>query len=72
MVLLSGFYGLRQHQCLYILINFFTAGLSETNVIKAHLIESVPYFRFLLMGIGLLLIMRYRPRGILPEKIEIK
>ena len=54
------------------LINFFTAGLPDTNVIKAHLIESVPYFRFLLMGIGLLLIMRYRPRGILPEKIEIK
>ena len=54
------------------LINFFTSGLSDTNVIKVHLIESVPYFRFLLMGIGLLLIMRYRPRGILPEKIEIK
>ena len=54
------------------LINFFTAGLPDTNVIKVHLIESVPYFRFLLMGIGLLLIMRYRPRGILPEKIEIK
>lgn len=54
------------------LINFFTAGLPDSNVIKAHLIESVPYFRFLLMGIGLLLIMRYRPRGILPEKIEIK
>jgi len=54
------------------LINFFTSGLSDTNVIKAHLIESVPYFRFLLMGIGSLLIMRYRPRGILPEKIEIK
>ena len=54
------------------LINFFTAGLPDTNVVKAHLIESVPYFRFLLMGIGLLLIMRYRPRGILPEKIEIK
>ena len=26
----------------------------------------------LMMGIGLLLIMRYRPKGILPEKIEIK
>jgi branched-chain amino acid transport system permease protein len=24
------------------------------------------------MGVGLLLIMRYRPKGILPEKIEIK
>jgi branched-chain amino acid transport system permease protein len=26
----------------------------------------------LMMGLGLLLIMRYRPKGILPEKIEIK
>ena len=54
------------------LINFFTAGISESNALKAHLIESVPYFRFLMMGLGLLLIMRYRPKGILPEKIGIK
>ena len=54
------------------LINFFTAGIPETNALKAHLIESVPYFRFLMMGLGLLFIMRYRPKGILPEKIEIK
>ena len=54
------------------LINLFTSHLPETNAIKAHLIESAPYFRFLLVGIGLLMIMRYRPKGILPEKIEIK
>ena len=54
------------------LINFFTAGIPESNALKAHLIESVPYFRFLMMGLGLLLIMRFRPKGILPEKIEIK
>jgi len=54
------------------LINFFTVGIPATNAIKAHLIESVPYFRFLMMGLGLLLIMRFRPKGILPEKIEIK
>ena len=51
------------------LINFFTAHLPETNSIKIHLIESAPYFRFLMIGIGLLIIMRYRPQGILPEKI---
>jgi len=51
------------------LINFFTSHLSETNAIKMHLINTAPYFRFLTMGIALLLIMRYRPRGILPEKI---
>ncbi len=54
------------------LINFFTVGIPATNALKAHLIESVPYFRFLMMGLGLLFIMRYRPKGILPEKIDIK
>ena len=54
------------------LINLFTSGMAETHTLKIHLIESVPYFRYLMMGMGLLLIMRYRPKGILPEKIEIK
>ena len=52
------------------LINFFTSGLAENNALKIHLINSIPYFRFLMMGLGLLLIMRYRPKGILPEKIK--
>ena len=51
------------------LINFFTSHLPETNELKIHLINSAPYFRFLIIGIGLLVIMRYRPQGILPEKI---
>ena len=51
------------------LINLFTAHLPETNALKIHLIESAPYFRFLMIGIGLLVVMRYRPQGILPEKI---
>ena len=52
------------------LINFFTSGLEETNTFRVHLVNSIPYFRYLIMGIGLLLIMRYRSRGILPEKIK--
>ena len=51
------------------LINLLTLHLPETNEFKLHLINSAPYFRFLIIGIGLLLIMRYRPQGILPEKI---
>ena len=51
------------------LINFLTAHLPETNELKIHLINSAPYFRFLIIGVGLLVIMRYRPQGILPEKI---
>ena len=50
-------------------INIFTAHLPETNEIRVHLINSAPYFRFLVIGTALLVIMRFRPQGILPEKI---
>ena len=50
-------------------INLFTSHLPETNEIRVHLINSAPYFRFLTIGIALLIIMRFRPQGILPEKI---
>ena len=52
------------------LINLFTAGLEDTNILRIHLINSIPYFRLLVMGIALLLVMRYRPKGIIPEKIR--
>jgi len=52
------------------LINLFTSGLEETNVLRLHLINSIPYFRLLVMGVALLLVMRFKPRGILPEKIK--
>lgn len=50
-------------------INSFTFHLEETNSFKIHLQNSVPYFRYLMMGLGLLFVMRYRPEGLLPEKI---
>ena len=43
--------------------------VDNTNQLKKHLIDSIPYFRYLMMGLGLLLVMRYRPKGLLPEKI---
>ena len=36
------------------LVNLTTSGLDDTHFLKVHLIESVPYFRFLMMGVGLL------------------
>ena len=51
-------------------IDLFTSGLDEDNTFKLHLIKSIPYFRYLIMGSVLLLIMRYRPGGILPEKVR--
>ena len=51
-------------------INILTSGLEDNNTFKIHLLNSIPYFRYLIMGTILLLIMRYRPKGILPEKIR--
>ena len=51
------------------IINLLTNHLDETSYLKEHLRDSVPYFRYLMMGLGLLLVMRYRPMGLLPEKV---
>ena len=50
-------------------INALMSEVDNTNQLKIHLIDSIPYFRYLMMGLGLLVVMRYRPRGLLPEKI---
>ncbi len=52
------------------IIDQLTAGLDPTNTLRLHLLDSVPYFRYLLMGLILLLILRYRPKGIIPEKVR--
>ena len=49
-------------------IELATSGLDSDNSVKIHLLNSAFYFRYLIMGATLLLIMRYRPKGILPEK----
>ena len=51
-------------------INILTSSLEDNNSFKIHLINSIPYFRYLIMGTILLLIMRFRPKGIIPEKIR--
>ena len=35
---------------------------------KKTWIDSIPYFRYLMMGLGLLLVMRYRPKGLCLKK----
>ncbi len=52
------------------IINQLTSGLEQTNALKLHLLDSVPYFRYLFMGLILLLILRYRPKGIIPERVR--
>ena len=45
-----------------------TAGMSDGTWLKTHLLESVAHMRLLTMGLVLLLILRFSPRGLIPEK----
>ncbi len=49
------------------LIHFLTSGMAE-GAVKAHLLDSAAHMRMLTMGLLLLLVLRFAPRGLLPEK----
>ena len=49
------------------LIMGVTAGMPE-GALKAHLLESAAHMRFMTMGIVLLVVLRFSPRGLIPEK----
>jgi len=50
------------------LMNVLSSGLAEGSPLKAHLIESAAHMRLLTMGVVLLLVLRFSPRGLIPEK----
>jgi branched-chain amino acid transport system permease protein len=45
-----------------------TAGMADGSPLKEHLIESAAHMRLLTMGVILLLVLRFSPRGLIPEK----
>lgn len=49
------------------LIDHTTAWLGDTHPARVYLMESAQHMRLLLMGLVLLLVMRFAPGGILPE-----
>ncbi|MEX2518782.1 MAG: branched-chain amino acid ABC transporter permease, partial [Paracoccaceae bacterium] len=50
------------------LMDVATSSMTEGDALRAHLIESAAYMRMILMGLILLLALRFSPRGLLPEK----
>ena len=50
------------------LVTLLTAGMVEDNAVRLHMMESVAYMRLLTMGLVLLLVLRFSPRGLIPEK----
>ena len=50
------------------LMDAITAGLPEDNTLKVHLLDSAAYMRLIVMGLILLVVMRFSPRGLIPER----
>ena len=48
-------------------INLITSGMSEDSALRLHLLDSAAYMRLLTMGLVLLLVLRFAPRGLIPE-----
>ncbi len=50
------------------LMDTITAGMSDDNALRKHLLESAAHMRLMTMGIILLVVLRFSPRGLIPEK----
>ena len=52
------------------LIDLITSGLADDNGLRMHLIDSAIYMRPITMGLVLLLVLRFSPRGLIPEETK--
>jgi|TARA_B100000959_G_scaffold41513_1_gene41646 branched-chain amino acid transport system permease protein len=50
------------------LMDLLTAGLDEGSGLRKHLLDSAAHMRLMTMGLILLLVLRFSPRGLIPEK----
>ncbi|MDF1801301.1 branched-chain amino acid ABC transporter permease [Thalassovita sp.] len=50
------------------LMQILTSGMADDSALKIHLINSAAHMRLLTMGLVLLLVLRFSPRGLIPEK----
>ena len=50
------------------MMDLITSGMAEDNGLRLHLIESASHMRLIMMGVILLLVLRFSARGILPEQ----
>jgi len=50
------------------LMSVVTSGLAADSGLRAHLLDAAPYMRPLTMGIIMLLVLRFAPRGLIPER----
>ncbi|MEM6711196.1 MAG: branched-chain amino acid ABC transporter permease [Pseudomonadota bacterium] len=52
----------------FALVEWTSSGLSADNPLQSHLQQAAPHLRPMLMGLILILALRFAPRGLIPEK----
>ena len=52
------------------LIDLLTSGLADDNSLRLHLLSSAAHMRLMTMVLILLLVLRFAPKGLLPEKLR--
>jgi branched-chain amino acid transport system permease protein len=50
------------------LMDLITSGMAEDNGLRRHLLNSAAHMRLMTMGLILLLVLRFSPRGLIPER----
>lgn len=51
-----------------LLMDVVTAGMADGSWLKAHLLESAAHMRLFTMGLLMVLVLRFSPRGLIPER----
>ena len=50
------------------LMDILTSGFSDDNAFRNHMLGSAAYMRYLTLGLILVLVLRFNPKGLIPEK----
>ena len=50
------------------LMDILTSGFADDNAFRIHMLNSAAYMRYLTLGLILVLVLRFNPRGLIPEK----
>ena len=66
--LLIWFFWIKVEDMGLLLMQLISSGLADGSALKTHLVDSAAHMRMLTMGLILLLVLRFSPRGLIPEK----
>ena len=50
------------------LMDILSSGFADDNAFRIHMLNSAAYMRYLTLGLILVLVLRFNPRGLIPEK----